>query len=241
MRELAIDKIIEVGKIGFSSSFFVDDKTILSPVMKSFEEGLNHKVPTIIGTNADEGTALYWGSPLADVAPPVNSIEKYKLVILDKFEEKAEKILSIYPASDKEEMIKSSKRLLGDSLFGAPSFFASKSMAERSEDIYFYHFNQKPSGKAGEILGSFHAYEISYVFGVGGLGIIENQELSDIMLSYWTNFAESGNPNSEELPEWEKLLPGENKWQVLGSEVGKKDIDRIEIYDLLQDFEFKGI
>ena len=38
-----------------------------------------------------------------------------------------------------------------------------------------------------------------------------------------------------------KLLPGENKWQVLGSEVGKKDIDRIEIYDLLQDFEFKGI
>ena len=95
MRELTIDKIIEVGKIGFSSSFFVDDKTILSPVMKSFEEGLNHKVPTIIGTNADEGTALYWGSPLADVAPPVNSIEKYKLVILDKFEEKAEKILSI--------------------------------------------------------------------------------------------------------------------------------------------------
>ena len=241
MRELTIDKIIEVGKIGFSSSFYVDDKTILAPVMKSFEEGANHKVPTIIGTNADEGTALYWGSPLADVAPPVNSVEKYKLVILDKFEEKAEKILSIYPASDKEEMIKSSKRLLGDSLFGAPSFFASKFMAERSEDIYFYHFNQKPSGKAGEILGSFHAYEISYVFGVGGLGIIENQELSDIMLSYWTNFAESGNPNSEELPEWEKLLPGENKWQVLGSEVGKKDIDRIEIYDLLQDFEFKGI
>ena len=51
------------------------------------------------------------------------------------------------------------------------------------------------------------------------------------MLSYWTNFAESGNPNSEEL----------HKWHVLGSEVGKKDIDRIEIYDLLQDFEFKGI
>ena len=140
------------------------------------------------------------GSPLADVAPPVNSIEKYKLVILDKLDEKAENS-SIYPASDKEEMIKSSKRLLGDSLFGAPSFFASKFMAERSEDIYLSF--QKPSGKAGEILGSFHAYEISYVFGVGGLSIIENQELSDIMLSYWTNFAESGNPNSEELPEWE--------------------------------------
>ncbi len=241
MRSLPIEGIIDKGKIGFSSSFYVDGKTILSPVMKSFEDGLNHKVPTIIGTNADEGTALYWGTPLADVPPPVNSVEKYKLVILDKFEEKAEKIFSLYPATDKEEMIKSSKRLLGDSLFGAPSYFASEAMAKRSEDIFFYHFNQKPSGKAGEILGSFHAYEISYVFGVGGLGPIENQELSDIMLSYWTNFAKTGNPNSSELPPWERMQSGEKKWQLLGPKIESQNIDRQEIYDLLEDFEFKGI
>jgi len=208
--------------------------------MRCFEDGLNHKVPTIIGTNADEGTALYWGSPLADVPPPVNSVEKYKLVILDKFADKAEEVLSHYPASDKDEMIASSKRLLGDSLFGAPSFFASKSMSKRNEDIYFYHFNQKPSGKAGEILGSFHAYEIGYVFGVSGLGPIENQELSDVMLSYWTNFAESGNPNSDELPVWEKMQDGENNWHVLGPQIGKQDIDRMDVYTLLSDFEFKG-
>ena len=240
MRDLPYEKIIETGKIGFSSSFYVDDKSINAPVMRCFEDGLNHKVPTIIGTNADEGTALYWGSPLADVPPPVNSVEKYKLVILDKFADKAEEVLSHYPASDKDEMIASSKRLLGDSLFGAPSFFASKSMSKRNEDIYFYHFNQKPSGKAGEILGSFHAYEIGYVFGVSGLGPIENQELSDVMLSYWTNFAESGNPNSDELPVWEKMQDGEENWHVLGPQIGKQSIDRMDVYTLLSDFEFKG-
>ena len=206
--------------------------------MKSFEEGLNHKVPTIIGTNADEGTALYWGSPLADVPPPINSVEKYRLVIADKFGEKSEEILSIYPASDKEEMIRSSKSLLGDSLFGAPSYFAAKSMAKRGESIYFYHFNQKPSGKAGELLGAFHAYEIGYVFGVGGLGPIENQYLSDTMLSYWTNFATNGNPNSDSLPAWETMKSDKNTWHVLGPEIGEKEIDRMEIYSLLEDLEF---
>ena len=39
------------------------------------------------------------------------------------------------------------------------------------------------------MLGSFHAYEIGYVFGMGGLGPIENKELSEYMLSYWTNFS----------------------------------------------------
>ena len=238
MRDLPVEKIIDVGKIGFSSSFFVDGKSILSPVMKSFEDGLNHKVPTIIGTNADEGTALYWGSPLADVPPPINSVEKYRLVIADKFGEKSDEILSIYPASDKEEMISSSKSLLGDSLFGAPSYFAAKSMAKRGEAIYFYHFNQKPSGKAGELLGAFHAYEIGYVFGVGGLGPIENQYLSDTMLSYWTNFATSGNPNSDSLPTWETMKSDKNTWHVLGPEIGEKEIDRMEIYSLLEDLEF---
>lgn len=236
MKELSFEKIIDSGKVGFSSSFYIDGKSITSTVMKSFEDGENHKVPTIIGTNADEGTALYWGSPLAEVPPPVNSVEKYKLVILDKFGENADKVLSIYPATNKEEMIHSSKRLLGDSLFGAPSYFASRAMAERGEDIYFYHFNQKPAGKAGELLGSFHAYEIGYVFGTGGLGPIENPELSHIMLSYWTNFAEMGNPNSQDLPVWEKMKGSEKKWHVLGEEVGEKEIDRMEVYNLLRDY-----
>ena len=152
----------------------------------------------------------------------------------ERFGEDSEKMLSIYPASDKEEMIGSSKRLLGDSLFGAPSYFASKAMAERNEDIYFYHFNQKPSGEAGEVLGSFHAYEIGYVFGLGGLGPIENKELSDCMLSYWTNFSKYGDPNDSNLPNWSKMQSDKDTWYELGPSIGEKDISRLEIYDLLK-------
>ena len=207
---------------------------MLSPVIQGFEEGINHKVPTIIGTNADEGTALYWGSPLPDEPPPVDTVEKYLNIIKQRFGNDEEKILSIYPATNKEEMINSSKRLLGDSLFGAPSYFAAKAMAEREEEIYFYHFNQKPSGETGEVLGSFHAYEIGYVFGVGGLGPIEDQKLSDCMLSYWTNLAKLGDPNNPDLPKWEKMKSTKDVWHELGPYIGEKDISRLEIYELLK-------
>tara|TARA_Y100000996_G_scaffold279128_1_gene220102 strand:- start:1329 stop:2864 length:1536 start_codon:yes stop_codon:yes gene_type:complete len=233
MRELPVQEIIQKG-IGYPSSLYVDNISMLSPVIQGFEEGINHKVPTIIGTNADEGTALYWGSPLPDEPPPVDTVEKYLNIIKQRFGNDEEKILSIYPATNKEEMINSSKRLLGDSLFGAPSYFAAKAMAEREEEIYFYHFNQKPSGETGEVLGSFHAYEIGYVFGVGGLGPIEDQKLSDCMLSYWTNLAKLGDPNNPDLPKWEKMKSTKDVWHELGPYIGEKDISRLEIYELLK-------
>ena len=233
MRTLPVDEVIKNG-IGFPSSILVDDVSMLSNIIEGFEEGINHKVPTIIGTNSDEGTALYWGSPLVDVPPPVNSKEVFKKIIEEKFEEDAETALAIYPAKDEEQMLDSSKRLLGDSLFGAPSYYAARAMANRGEDIYFYHFNQKPSGKAGEILGAFHASEIAYVFGVGGLGPIEDPELSRIMLAYWTNFSKIGNPNGDDIPDWETMKLNKDTWHLLGPKIGQENISRMNIYNLLR-------
>ena len=233
MRNLPVDEVIKNG-IGFPSSILVDDVSMLSNIIEGFEEGINHKVPTIIGTNSDEGTALYWGSPLVDVPPPVNSKEVFRKIIEEKFEEDAETALAIYPAKDEEQMLDSSKRLLGDSLFGAPSYYAARAMADRGEDIYFYHFNQKPSGKAGEILGAFHASEIAYVFGVGGLGPIENPELSRIMLAYWTNFSKIGNPNGDDIPDWETMKLNKDTWHLLGPKIGQENISRMNIYNLLR-------
>jgi len=239
LREVPVEEIIQKG-IGLPASLYTDGVSMMSPVIEGFEKGINHKVPTIIGTNSDEGTALYWGSPMAEVPPPVDTVDKYNQVIRGVFKEKAENVLSLYPANNQEEMLDSSKALLGDSLFGAPSYFASEAMARRGEDIYFYHFNQKPSGKAGEILGAFHAYEIGYVFGATkgsstGLGPVENEELSNVMISYWTNFSKTGNPNSDNLPLWETMEAGQECWHLLGPKISKERISRMEIYNLLKE------
>ena len=48
MRDLPVEEIIQKG-IGFPSSLFIDEISMLSSVIQGFEQGINHKVPTIIG------------------------------------------------------------------------------------------------------------------------------------------------------------------------------------------------
>ena len=55
--------------------------------------------------------------------------------------------------------------------------------------------------------GSFHSSELWYMFGTldrcwRPMEKVD-YELSDIMVSYWTNFAKTGNPNGNGLPAWD--------------------------------------
>jgi carboxylesterase type B len=55
-------------------------------------------------------------------------------------------------------------------------------------------------------VGAFHCSELVYVFGtqdtVDRPWEETDRQLSDVMSSYWVRFAETGNPNGPDLPEW---------------------------------------
>src|SRR5579875_485186 len=54
--------------------------------------------------------------------------------------------------------------------------------------------------------GAYHSSEIEYVFETLASKPYpwrpEDWKLSDMISSYWTNFAKTGNPNGEHLPHW---------------------------------------
>jgi para-nitrobenzyl esterase len=81
---------------------------------------------------------------------------------------------------------------------------------------YEYEFAHAIPGQ--EAQGAVHGAELPYVFGyfpkwgnIAGPFTDTDIQLSDLVQSYWTNFAKTGNPNSAGLPEWHQF-GGERKF-----------------------------
>ena len=95
--------------------------------------------------------------------------------------------------------------LLGAAPIGAMANLASAS----GQRVFVYRFDRAVPGKGEAELGAFHSLEVPYVFGT-----LQDQEwkwlpsnrddeaLSNLLQTYWTNFAKTGNPNASGLPIW---------------------------------------
>ncbi len=81
----------------------------------------------------------------------------------------------------------------------------AKRVNDAGQKAYVYYFDRK---MPGDDAGSFHSAELWYVF--GSLEYCwrplekRDHELSDEMITYWTNFFKTGNPNEPcEIQKWE--------------------------------------
>ena len=72
--------------------------------------------------------------------------------------------------------------------------------------MYYGDFN--PPGD--DNIGAYHALDLWYTFGTLDRShrpmTEKDRKLSDLFISYWTNFIKKGNPNGEGLPEWVQYL-----------------------------------
>jgi len=239
LRKMEVDSLVQAAATfpGVTGPI-IDGYAIAEHPAQSFRQAHVHPVPFMLGSNGEEGTALYWGSPMAEMPPPVDTVEKYRDEIQRVFGADADRVLELYPASNDEEMLASSKDLLGDSLFGAQAHYVAKHLALAGRPPYLYFFSRKPAGKAGEILGAFHASEISYVFGTSVLGTLVGDDLkmSDTIQDYWVQFARTGDPNGPGRPHWTPFDVQQNQYMEFGRTAGMADVSRVEKYALLEAF-----
>ena len=75
--------------------------------------------------------------------------------------------------------------------------------------VFVYRFDRSIPGKGEAELGAFHSLEVPYVF--GSLrdrewqwlpSTADDSSLSELLQTYWTNFAKMSNPNASGLPNW---------------------------------------
>ena len=61
----------------------------------------------------------------------------------------------------------------------------------------------------------------------------KDREVSELMSSYWLQFAKTGNPNGPGLPEWPAYDPSNSQFLEIGDEVTVRDdflIDRMDYH-----------
>jgi para-nitrobenzyl esterase len=144
------------------------------------------QVPLIVGANARE-IPFY---PNADVA---------RGVVRRTFGSHTDEALGYYgldeggtPVTD-PRLGDAPVQVATDIAFRCPVVVVSKSGARGGARVYQYHFDHDPPG--GQV---FHAAELGFVFGYQPGPHLESGPLQ----AYWTNFARTGDPNGEGLPEW---------------------------------------
>jgi para-nitrobenzyl esterase len=77
------------------------------------------------------------------------------------------------------------------------------------QHVFVYRFDRSIPGKGEAELGAFHSLEIPYVFGAQHDPAWQwlpftpdDAALSNLIQTYWTNFAKFGDPNAQGLPGW---------------------------------------
>ena len=189
-------QIRSVGMGGFGPT--MDDYVITGDLYKLYESGEYNDVNVIIGTNSDEGGFF---------ARPVEP-EAYIKSIEERFGDFADRILESYPGETEEETYTSSADISRETMFGWPSWAWAKLQSRTGNSkVFMYYFDQKQPINPRmpvELRGAPHAAEIKYVLqNIDPARYGEDDlKLSDIMGTYWTNFAKYGDPNGENLPVW---------------------------------------
>lgn len=191
----------------FSGSAHVDGYVLKDLPIKQLQKGEFNRVPVMVGSNQDEINIML------GLIPGVELLSRgtVKWLIQEVFGAASEEIFKLYSFDDYRRPI----YLLG--AVGADGFgsraFAPAEAISGAVPLYLYRFDWDEE-RAGKAMGAFHGLEISLVFGNLRLksspqGLLMSKKaakaaapLSASMMSYWTNFAKTGDPNGPGLPIW---------------------------------------
>jgi para-nitrobenzyl esterase len=212
------------GPIGSTS--LIDGWAIPKRVDALLTEGSLHRVPILIGTNADEG------SPVVARDAKFASIDEYHQALRRWYGDTDGILARAYPVTEVTQILPTFERLYGEEMYGAPARAFARMTAAQGVPVYFYYFTRVAEDSRDP--GAYHGSQGAFFFGQSpippALGhTTYDSALSRTMSGYLVAFATTGDPNGGDRPVWARFAAGSEKYLELGREVvEKRDLRKAE-------------
>ena len=210
LKALPISKIIAElesplagGKVSLGWGPVVDGLIIPKDPISVILTGQHHKMPVMLGSNADEMSA---SSP--PVVTPAQVRTLFDSYVPEAYEAEG---LTLYPPGTTNAQARQSYiQTLTDAQFTAPARRMAKGLdIFQTEPVWRYLFSHAQAG-LGAFYGSAHGLELPFIFqsveetsyGKGAFFNNNDRVVAKAMMDYWTNFARTGNPNGTGITVW---------------------------------------
>jgi len=196
LRKVSADKLPAIRGLAWP---IIDGTVIPDDQYRLYDQKKFNDVPVLVGYNSDEGASF---SPPKTPADYINNVKS-------RFGKFADDLIKAYPVGD-TSVPKTARDLMRDAAFGWHTWVWARLHSKMGKTkAYYYYFDQHPDFPAGSPrygYGSGHGQEVGFVFqhldpkSQNATGT--DEQISEAMATYWTNFAKYGHPNGNGMPEW---------------------------------------
>jgi len=225
LRRIPADQVLGAWKQDGEVSFgaIVDGWVVPEQPAKIFAQGKQLNIPVLAGSNADEATVFGLVTP--------KTVGEYKAYLQRDTGRFADQEFAAYPAGSGATIPEQFLEYHND-LFSYGAHSLARTMTRLGQNAYLYLFTYAEKGKRAK-LGAYHGEELyflssSYPADWDHDG--DDERLGRAIRAYWIQFAKTGNPNFNGLPEWPAYDARKDQYLALGRSVEVRQVpERVKV------------
>jgi carboxylesterase type B len=212
----------------------VDGFVVPSQPRKAFGEAGATFMPTLVGTNEDEGRMF------VDEQTPV-SVESYQAWVQQQFGACASDILRLNPAVSDTAARAAMSSVVGDGTFGESSRMIARGVSRHQPRTFSYLFTRSVHGRPPP---PTHSEDLPFVFGsLDQPSFIQHPppeqwdwKLSRTIMGAWVRFAATGDPNGPGMPRWPRYDGRTDPYLEFGDSIRPRRAHRKAQLDAVERF-----